>query len=67
MTRPASKQSSAETRLEEAYESNRKLGHFQVRLDPELAKQLRAYMQSRDLTANRALNIIVSKFFKGHA
>ena len=44
-------------------DEKRRDGHFQVRLPPDLAKQLRHYMQSRDLNANQALQIIVSKFF----
>jgi len=38
--------------------------HFQVRLDRDLAAKLRSYMESRDLNANQALQIIVSKFFR---
>ena len=44
-------------------DAERRSRHFQVRLPQELADKLRHYMQSRDLNANQALHIIVSKFF----
>lgn len=46
-------------------DEKRRANHFQVRFPPdsEEAKQLRHYMQSRNLNANQALQIIVSKFF----
>ncbi len=44
-------------------DERRKGGHFQVRLHSELAKELRHYMSDRNMNANQALNVIVSKFF----
>lgn len=44
-------------------DDKRRHNHFQVRLDAQLADKLRDYMRSRDLNANQALQIIVSKFF----
>lgn len=44
-------------------DDKRRANHFQVRLDKELAEKLRGYMQSRELNANQALQMIVSKFF----
>jgi predicted HicB family RNase H-like nuclease len=44
-------------------DEKRRDGHFQVRLPPDLAKQLKHYMQSRDQNANQALNTIISQFF----
>ena len=44
-------------------DEKRRANHFQVRLPPDLAKQLKHYMQSRDQNANQALNTIISQFF----
>ncbi len=44
-------------------DEKRRANHYQVRLDKQLADKLRDYMRSRDLNANQALQIIVSKFF----
>lgn len=46
-------------------DETRRPRHFQVRLHDDLANKLRHYMDSRDLNANQALTIIVSKFFNG--
>lgn len=43
----------------------RRKNHFQVRLDDDLAKKLRHFMESRNYNANQALSIIISRFFKG--
>jgi hypothetical protein len=45
-------------------DDKRRLNHFQVRLDPELADKLRHFMKSREYNANQALTIILTKFFK---
>ena len=37
--------------------------HFQVRLDPKTADQLRHFMASREYNANEALSIIIRQFF----
>lgn len=53
-----------EQKLGQAYQDQRrKDGHFQVRLHSELAQKLRHYMESRDMNANQAINVIISKFF----
>ena len=44
-------------------DDKRRANHFQVRLDKELAEKLRGYMYSRQLNANQALQMIISKFF----
>ena len=44
-------------------DDKRRENHFQVRLDPEDADQLRHFLKSRDYTANVALRIIIRKFF----
>ena len=44
-------------------DEKRRANHFQVRLDKQLADKLRDYMKSRDMNANQALQIIISKFF----
>ena len=44
---------------------DRRKNHFQVRLDDDLADQLRHFMQSRNYNANQALTTIVSRFLKG--
>ncbi|MFZ9570372.1 MAG: hypothetical protein ACO28M_11085 [Vulcanococcus sp.] len=44
-------------------DDKRRENHFQCRLSPELAKQLRHFMASRDINANQALNTIISQFF----
>ena len=38
---------------------------FQVRLPPDVAEQLRHFMESRDYTASMAIRTIISRFFKG--
>jgi len=44
---------------------DRRKNHFQVRLDDDLAQELRHFMQSRNYNANQALTTILSRFFKG--
>ena len=44
-------------------DEKRRANHFQVRLDKQLADKLRDYMKSRDMNANQALQMIISKFF----
>ena len=44
-------------------DEKRRANHFQVRLDKQLAEKVRDYMRSRDMNANQALQIIISKFF----
>lgn len=55
----------AKQRISQAeHDANRRANHFQVRLDPDLGGKLRHFMQSRDLNANQALQLIISRFFK---
>ena len=44
-------------------DEKRRANHFQVRLDKQLADKVRNYMKSRDMNANQALQMIISKFF----
>ena len=44
---------------------DRRKNHFQVRLDDDLAKELRHFMESRNYNANQALTTILSRLFKG--
>jgi hypothetical protein len=55
----------AKQHLSEETSALRKLGHFQVRLNPELAQKLHHFMESRDYSANQALRLIISQFFNG--
>lgn len=58
----------AHVRIDQAdRDRDRRKNHFQVRLDDDLANQLRHFMESRDYNANKALTTIVSRFFKGQA
>jgi hypothetical protein len=45
------------------HDANRRANHFQVRLSPDTATKLRAYMASHSLNANQALQHIVTTFF----
>ena len=47
-------------------DDKRRKNQFSVRLDPDTAAKLQHFMWSRNYTANEALKIIVSRFFKGH-
>ena len=47
-------------------DDKRRANQFSVRLDPDTAVKLHHFMQSRSYSANQALKIIVSRFFKGH-
>jgi len=44
-------------------DDKRRHNHFQCRLDQQLADKVRDYMKSRDMNANQALQMIISKFF----
>ena len=47
-------------------DDKRRSNHFQVRLDSQLAEQLRHYAEQRHHgVINMALNTIISKFFNG--
>ena len=47
-------------------DDKRRSNHFQVRLDSQLADQLRHYAEQRHHgVINMALNTIISKFFNG--
>jgi|TARA_R100000030_G_scaffold63412_2_gene48093 hypothetical protein len=47
-------------------DDKRRKNQFSVRLDPDTAAKLQHFMWSRNYSANEALKIIVSRFFKGH-
>lgn len=54
----------AEEKTPQAKADDKRRGnHFQVRLDPKTADQLRHFMKSRDYNSNAALSIIIRKFF----
>ena len=44
-------------------DDKRRENHFQVRLDPKTADQLRHFMRTREYNSNEALSIIIRKFF----
>jgi hypothetical protein len=46
-------------------DAKRRPNQFQVRLDDDLANQLRHFMQSRGFNQNQALRIIITLFFRG--
>ena len=45
-------------------DAKRRENHFQVRLHQELAEKLRHYMADRSMSANQAITVIISKFFR---
>ena len=47
-------------------DDKRRANQFSVRLDPDTAAKLHHFMRSRNYSANQALKIIISRFFKGH-
>lgn len=53
----------AEKSAQAKADDKRRENHFQVRLDPKTAGQLRHFMKSRDYNSNEALRIIITKFF----
>lgn len=55
----------AKQRIPQAeHDNRRRANHYQVRLDPDLGEKFRHFIKSRDLNANQALQLIVSRFFK---
>jgi len=46
------------------HDRKRRKNQFQVRLDDQLADNLRHFMKSREYNQNQALILIISKFFK---
>jgi len=46
-------------------DAKRRPNQFQVRLDDDLANQLRHFMQSRGFNQNQALRNIITLFFRG--
>jgi hypothetical protein len=46
------------------HDRKRRKNQFQVRLDDQLADNLRHFMESREYNQNQALILIISKFFK---
>ena len=56
----------AERERQRVQDVKRRGRHFQVRLDPDLAKQLQHYADAHhDGVKNAALKMILSKFFNG--
>jgi len=47
-------------------DDKRRNNQFSVRLDSDTAAMLDHFMKSRSYSANEALKIIVTLFFKGH-
>ena len=46
-------------------DAKRRPRQFQVRLDQDLADNLKHFMESRGYNQNEALRIIISQFFRG--
>lgn len=46
-------------------DAKRRSNQFQVRLDDDLAAQLKHFMQRQGHNQNQALRIIISQFFRG--
>lgn len=46
-------------------DAKRRSNQFQVRLDDDLAGQLKHFMQRQGHNQNQALRIIISQFFRG--